>query len=115
MPIVTRQFLKFLLIGGLNTLFGYSLFALFIFLGIHFTLASLLSTILGILFNFKTTGGFVFQNKNNRLIYRFFVVYTVVYLLNIALLKLLNSNGFDLYFAGAIITLPLAIVTFLLN
>ena len=61
-----HKFIKFLFVGGVNTVFGYSIFALFLFLGMHYAVATLFATILGILFNFKTTGVIVFNNKDNR-------------------------------------------------
>ena len=112
---LTPQFLKFLVVGGLNTLFGYSVFALFIYLGLHYALASLLSTVLGVLFNFKTTGTLVFKNRDNSLIFRFFGVYGVVYACNVLLLKLLGGSGFNMYWAGALAIAPLALLSFVLN
>lgn len=109
------RFIKFLFVGGLNTLFGYGMFSLFIYLGLHFSVASLLSTILGVLFNFKTTGKLVFKSNNNRLIYRFIGVYTLLYLINVTFLKILQSTIPNLYYSGAILILPLAILSFLLN
>ena len=82
------KFIKFLFVGGLNTAFGYGVFALFIFLKFHFAVASFLSTVLGILFNFKTTGTIVFKNNDNHLIFRFFGAYAIVYGLNVLGLKL---------------------------
>ena len=64
-------FVKFVLVGILNTAFGYLVFALLLFLGLHYTLAVILSTIAGVLFNFKTTGTLVFKNHNNKLIFKF--------------------------------------------
>ena len=60
------RFPQFVLVGILNTAFGYGCFALFIYLGLHYTIAVLLGTCLGILFNFKTLGHLVFKNKQNR-------------------------------------------------
>lgn len=109
------QVVKFLLVGGINTLFGYSVFALFIYLDFQYFLASFFSTMLSVLFNFKTIGSIVFQNKNNRLFFRFITVYLINYLLSVISLKFLLMNEINLYYAGAIITLPLAIVSFILN
>ncbi|WP_081890143.1 GtrA family protein [Paenibacillus tyrfis] len=113
--IFHNKFVKFLFVGGLNTLFGYSLFALFIFAGVHYTFASLFSTILGILFNFKTTGTLVFNNKKNSLFVKFIIVYGVIYLVNVSLLKLLSLYIANVYISGAIILLPLAILSYVLN
>lgn len=109
------RFFKFLLVGGLNTVFGYALFSLFIFLHLHYSLASLFSTILGVAFNFKTTGSLVFKSKENKLIIRFIGVYVIVYLLNVSLLKCSQWLHLNLYLSGAILILPLAVVSFLLN
>ena len=107
-------FLRFLVVGGINTVFGYSIFALFILIGLHYVLAALLGTICGILFNFKTTGTLVFKNRDNRLIFRFFGVYSITYFLTIGLLKLFNMAGVTPLVAGAIIVLPMGVVSFLL-
>lgn len=113
---MTSQFFVFILVGILNTLFGYGLFAFFIFLNVHYSLAVFLSTALGVLFNFKTTGSLVFRNSNNRLIFRFIVAYTIVYVLNIFFLWLLKRAGFEnMYLNGFVLLVPLAMISFILN
>jgi len=107
-------FLRFLVVGGINTAFGYSVFALFILIGLHYVLAALLATICGILFNFKTTGTLVFKNRNNRLIFRFFGVYLITYFSVVGLLKLFDMAGVTPLVAMAIILLPMGIAAFLL-
>lgn len=109
------QFVRFLVVGLLNTLFGYSFFAIFLYAGIHYSLALLLATGVGILFNFKTTGVLVFKSHNNHLIFRFVAVYTLVYGVNVTLLKLLHTLGVGSYFGGAVLILPMAFLTFLLH
>lgn len=109
-----KGFLRFLVVGVLNTLFGYALYALFLFMGLHFTVAAFLATIIGILFNFKTTGVLVFKNKDNALVLKFFAVYGVVYCVNILFLAIFDSFSVSAYLAGAILTLPMAILSYLL-
>ena len=108
------QFLRFLVVGGVNTAFGYGVFAAMILLHVHYAVAALVSQICGILFNFKTTGTLVFKNKNNRLIFKFFGVYGITYLLTIGLLKIFNIYGVNNLIAGAIIVLPMSLVSFTL-
>jgi len=111
-----RQFINFLFVGALNTGFGYCAYALFIFTGLHYSIAVLFSTILGVLFNFKTIGVLVFKNGDNRLILRFFAVYAIIYLLNVSGLKLFKSLGSqNMYVNGLILVLPLAFLSFFLN
>jgi putative flippase GtrA len=109
------KFIKFLIVGGINTLFGYLMFALFIFLGFHFTLAAFLATIAGIIFNFNTTGKLVFNNRDNRLILKFVAVYAIIYLINILFLKVFDIYHVNMLIAGAVLILPMAMIAFALN
>lgn len=111
-----EQFVCFLYVGVLNTAFAYSLYVFFVWIGFNYIFAPLCSTVLGVLFNFKTIGGIVFQSRNNALLGRFFGVYGLVYLCNVAGLKTLSLVGIgNLYVAGAILVLPLALFGFILN
>ena len=58
--IKKHKFAKFLLVGVLNTLFGYFLYGSLILIGLDYKYAVLLATIIGVLFNFQTTGRLVF-------------------------------------------------------
>jgi putative flippase GtrA len=109
------QILRFFVVGGVNTAFGFAAFAGFILLGLPREVAVFLGLICGILFNFKTTGTIVFKNKDNRLIFRFFGVYLSTYLLTIGLLKLFDLYGIGSLVAMAIIVLPVNLLTFLLQ
>ena len=110
-----NRFFRFLFIGGVNTLFGYSVFAFLIFIGLHYTIALFVGTILGVLFNFKTTGLFVFRNKSNQLILKFILVYAVIYLINVFGLTIFNRIGISNYIGGAIMILPIACLSYFLN
>ncbi len=108
-------FVKFILVGILNTAFGYLVFALLLFLGLHYTLAVILSTVAGVLFNFKTTGTLVFKNHNNKLIFKFVAVYTITTTLGIIILRMAELAHINLYLAGLVSTGICAIISFLLN
>ncbi len=81
----------------------------------HYSLAILIGTILGVLFNFKTIGAIVFREKNNTLIFRFFGVYGVIYLGNISGLKLFTLMGISNYIGGAAMLVPMGLLSYLLN
>ena len=108
------RFIKFLFVGALNTLFSYCVYSLLLFIGGHYAIAVIVSTVLGVLFNFKTTGVIVFKNNDNALIFKFVGVYSVTCSLNIIFLKIFDMLGFNLYFAGAILILPMALISFIL-
>jgi putative flippase GtrA len=113
--ILERRFVRFLLVGGLNTIFGYGIFALLIYFGMHYSLAALFGTILGILFNFQTIGRLVFAQYGHGLIFRFVAVYGLTYLLNLFGLYLFNLAEVSNYLAGAILIIPMALVAYYLN
>lgn len=113
---ISTQFISFLFVGVLNTLVGYGLYVFFVWLGFNYIWAPFFSTVLGILFNFKTIGVIVFQSHNNRLIGKFFGVYGIVYVCNVLGLKIFALCGVEnMYISGAVLVLPLALLSFILN
>lgn len=110
-----KRIIRFFLVGGINTLFGYGAFAFFIFLNFHYVFAALFATVLGIIFNFNTIGRIVFKKSEKKLILKFVCVYVITYLLNILGLRILNSTGLSSYISGAILILPMALIAYLLN
>ncbi len=108
-----RRFLTFLIVGGLNTLVGYGIFASLILLGLPTAAAIVLGTILAVLFNFLSTGSIVFKNRTGRLLPRFIGVYAVQMSLNIAAVRALENMGLGPLIAGAVVLPPLAVFTYL--
>ena len=109
------RFIRFLFVGGINTLFGYFVFSVFILLQIHYSIASLLATILGVLFNYFTTGRIVFNNSDSKLLIKFFGVYGITYLINLLFLKIFDSYQVNMLVAGAILIFPMAFLSYFLN
>lgn len=112
---IDNQFIKFILVGMLNTLWGYFVYALLLYIGVHYSFAVIVATILGILFNFKTTGVLVFKNNNNALLFKFLVVYAIICVLNLICLKIAEFNNINLYIAGFVVTCFMAVLSFLMN
>ena len=120
LPLTFRDFLqskffRYLLVAGLNTLVGYGIFAVFVLAGLHYSVAGLISTVLGVLFNFKSYGILVFNSHDNWKIFRFVAVYAITYLVNLGLLALAEWNGISVLLAAAVTTLPMAFFSFMLN
>lgn len=110
-----NQFLRFLAVGVLNTAFGYGLFAIFLAISLHYSLALALATVLGVLFNFKTFGALVFRSHDNKRIFRFILVYVVVYSVNVAGIALLARIQISPFWGGAAMLLPCALLAFVLQ
>ena len=113
---LSRMFIRFLLVGALNTAFGLGLYCFFVYIGLSYKIAVLLSTVLGVLFNFKTIGSLVFKNKNNHLILRFIVSYIIVYTINIGIIKVfLYISWINEYWAGILATPIMGLISFVLQ
>ena len=108
---IDEGFFKFLFVGALNTLFAYTLYAILITIGLIPNLALFLQYILGVLWNFKTTGKIVFKNNDNRLIFKFVLSYVFTFFINSILLNIL-LKFINEYLAQAILILPIAILSF---
>ena len=81
--ILSLQFIRFLIVGTINTGFSYGVYALLLFWGNQYQMASLGSLILGIVFSFKTQGKYVFKNVDNALFLRFLSCWIIIYFFNI--------------------------------
>ena len=113
--IQESSFIRFLLVGIINTIFGYAVFAFFTHLGLHYSIAIIFSTLAGVLFNFKTIGVLVFKSSDNKLIFRFLLVYLVIYFINLLGLKLLGYYTSNHYIGQAILAPLLALTSYILN
>jgi putative flippase GtrA len=112
---IEKQVLLFVLVGALNTLVGYSFYAFFIFVGLSYQWAVLFSTCLGILFNFKTLGVIVFNNKEKRVFLKFLIVYTLLCLFNMLLIQVGKQMLDNLYLVGFFAIIPSAMIAFISN
>lgn len=106
-------FFRFLAVGVLNTLFGYGVFSLLVWLGLLPEIALLISTVVGVLFNFTTTGTLVFRNTDRGLFLRFALVYVSIYLLNAGALRGLLWLGMSPFLGQATIVPFSVVLTFL--
>src|SRR5262245_5852423 len=100
------EFIRFLLVGGLNTAFSYAVYAFFLYVGVPYALANLLAILVGIAFSFRTQGTLVFRNPDLRLIGRFVACWLLIWGLNVGLIALLLRGGLDAYVAGALASVP---------
>ena len=110
-----RQFVKFLFVGVLNTAFGYGLFSLFVLLKLEPGISLFLSTVMGILFNYLTTGRLVFAARGLRQLPYFVAVYGLTFLFNLWSLRFLLSRGLSPFLAQAVLLPLMVAMSFTLN
>ena len=107
-----RQFLRFLKIGVLNTLFGYALYALLLAAGLQMFVAQIVGTMIAIAFNYLTYSRYVFGGAA---IYkmRFLFSYAVNYLISLASLATSAVVFPEPHLAGLVSMIISAAVNFL--
>ena len=114
MTMWTSEFFRFLFVGVLNTIFGYGLYLILLFIGFHFTMAALIGQILGVLFNYKTISLLVFRTHDNSIFFRFISVYILTYFVAIFCLDQLIQLDLSPSIAGACVVPFMAVLTYLL-
>ena len=104
---------RFMVVGIVNTAFGYTTFVMLIWLGVPAPASLLLATIAGVLFNFVTTGQFFFNSVGWRPLGRFIAAYGTIYLTNLAILDALRIGGMGAVAAQGValpVVVPLSFV-----
>lgn len=110
-----RQFVRFIAVGLLNTGFGYLVFSVCVLAGVPPMPSLVLTYLLGVPFNFMTTGMLVFDNHRHVLFWRFVVAYGVIYFFNVASYHLLVAAvGAGPLLAQAICLPAVAVFAFIL-
>lgn len=106
--------IRFALVGVLNTGFGYGIYCLALLAGAPYWLATLVANVLGVMFNFKTTGVLVFKNHDNGLFFRFVSCYVIAYFINVGLIALLKwATNYGEYVCGFVAMMFTAMFSFL--
>lgn len=112
---IKKQFISFLLVGGINTLFGYGVYVLFIYLNVNYFFSSLISLFFGIMFNFLTIGKFVFGKLNFKKINKFICFYLFLYVLYVFFIKIFSLWQSNLYICGMFAVIFISIISFIVN
>lgn len=111
-----QRIIKFLGVGVLNTLFGYSIYAGLVFIKMPYLVALLIATIAGIIFNYFSFGRMVFKVRGGWFVFgKFIVAYAVVYVINAVFLSVLSEGGYlNAYLAQGVCILPSVATSWLL-
>ena len=113
-----KRFIKFGLIGVLNTLITISSYMLLVYLGVYYILANIIGYSLGVINSFYWNKNWVFQvnSKQRNIFMKFVLVNLVTLVINTLILYLLNHYlHIHSYLAQIIATGFGLIVNFFLN
>ncbi|MDR3372550.1 MAG: GtrA family protein [Ancalomicrobiaceae bacterium] len=107
--LTDAQFLRFLMVGVLNTIVGYGVYCLGLVVFGRAEIALIIANVVGYGFNFFSIGRLVFRNRNWRTLPGFLIVAVIVYCLNLAMLNGLQAGGLNAW-VGQLVCLPVVVV-----
>lgn len=107
-----NRFLRFIVAGAINTLFGFLVYSVALLAGGAVWLALLLGLVSGTIFNFFSTGGYVFRDLRLARVPRFVVCYLLVYAVNLQLIDWLSLWVGNPIVAQGILTVPVALLAY---
>ena len=67
------------------------------------------------MFNYKTIEKFVFNEKSKNSVVKFILVYVIVFLVNISVIKIFRTAGYNDYISGVFAIITASVVSFVLN
>ena len=108
------RFIKFLIVGVLNTAFGVVVYEILLVLGMAPQGALALAYFIGIIWNYFTHGKLVFETEGFGKFPAYLGSYFIIYLVNSAGLYLMLNMGVSKYLAQPILAVIMAIPTFFL-
>lgn len=106
------QFIRFGLVGVVNTGVSYGIYALLLYLGFNYALANFGSLVLGIGVSFFSQGRLVFGNASIGRLPRFVLLWSILYLVNIGMIALFLRYGINAYLGGALALVPITLISF---
>ena len=107
--------LRFVVVGGLNTLACYLVYAGLLMLGLPFWAANFGALVFGICLNFTLQGRFVFNDRDPRRFYSFVASWLVIYAVQTAIIGLMVRAGLDPKLAGLIVLPGTAAVSYVVQ
>jgi putative flippase GtrA len=107
------RFVRFLVVGTLNTAFAYAVYALLIYVTGSYMVAVTLTFIIAPVVGFKSHRKFVFNNAGTKhALLLYLASWGLLYLANVTSLRALVNAGIDSYIAGALLMPPMAVLSF---
>lgn len=111
----SRTFVRFIVVGLINTLFGVLVLSAFLFLGFGSDFSCGASMVVGVAFNYLTYSRHVFFFRSLRRVPLFIASYLVIYLVYSNALTLVEQSLHCVYLSAAVVACPVALFTYFVN
>jgi putative flippase GtrA len=106
-----RQLFVFYKVAIVNTVFGYSLYAALVYLGLNPFVAQIISQMSGMAFNYFMYRRHVFQDSESA-VFRYICAYAGNYGLNLGFLAILRTVFRSAYVAGLLATVAASLINY---
>jgi len=106
------KLIKFGLVGVLNTIFGYLVYAALVLLGVWPGAALALAYVIGVAWNYMTHAKLVFKSQKGHGVFGYIGIYVLIYLGNAFLLQMAITAGISPLVAQAGLAVLFAGVSF---
>lgn len=105
------KIIKFLGIGAVNTVFGYSVYAALLFIKVPYLIALFVATIAGVVFNYFSFGRMIFNSRGGWPDFgKFVIAYVLIYTINAVLLSILKAHFLLNPYVGQVICVPISVL-----
>ena len=105
------KIIKFLSAGVLNTVFGYSVYAVLLFIKTPYLLALFVATVVGIIFNYFSFGQLVFHGHVGWFVFgKFVIAYALIFGVNAALQRVFTIGFLLSPYLGQVICIPISVL-----
>jgi glycosyltransferase involved in cell wall biosynthesis/putative flippase GtrA len=106
-----KLLVRFIGVGMLNTLVGYAIYGLFVYLNIPYLIALLMATMIGVIFNYFSMGRLVFKSQGGWFVFaKFIITYAIVFGVNAKALELLITKFEFSPYLGQALCVPLSVI-----
>jgi len=109
------QFVKFALVGLLNTSWSFAVYAGLLYAGLNYVVASLITVVVSVAFGFLTQGALVFGGAKREAIPRFILAWIIIYVAYLGVVAYAQYIGFSNYLGGLIATPIVAVMSYFLQ
>lgn len=113
--LLSQTLVRFLIAGGVNTVFGLVVYSALALTPLPTWAVLVATNLVGIGFNFVTTGGLVFRDLGLDRLPRFVLCYGLVVLIYWVVIKALSPLAGGRIGAMAVVIVPMTVLTYLLQ
>ncbi len=110
-----RQEIRFVIVGLLNTLVGYGIYALLVFIGLNYLISNTVATIIGVIHSYIWNRLYTFKSNNNvkKEIPKFISVYLISYIIGMITLYVFKDIfNISPYIAGLLNLVITTLISF---